>query len=61
LNLGWGLPLLRRLDGLRKVLDGDAAKGMDTLLGRLSGLRAQWEKETIVPLIRQLGDDKLAV
>ena len=38
--------MLKRLDGLRKVLDGDAAKGMDLLLGRLSGLRKQWEKET---------------
>ncbi|MGD0899574.1 MAG: hypothetical protein ABR915_17225 [Thermoguttaceae bacterium] len=44
-DLGWGLPMLKRLDGLRKVLDGDAAKGMDFLLGRLSGLRQQWEKE----------------
>ena len=43
-DLGWGLPMLKRLDGLRKVLDGDAAKGMDFLLGRLSGLRKQWEK-----------------
>ena len=45
-DLGWGLPMLKRLDGLRKVLDGDAAKEMDLLLGRLSGLRKQWEKET---------------
>jgi hypothetical protein len=45
-DLGWGLPMLKRLDGLRKMLDGDAAKGMDLLLGRLSGFRKQWEKET---------------
>jgi hypothetical protein len=44
-DLGWGLPMLKRLDGLRKVLDGDAAKGMDFLLNRLSGWRKQWEKE----------------
>ncbi|MGA2618050.1 MAG: hypothetical protein ABSF26_10605 [Thermoguttaceae bacterium] len=44
-ELGWDLPMLKRLDGLRKVLGGDAAKDMDLLLGRLSGLRAQWEKE----------------
>jgi hypothetical protein len=44
-DLGWGLPMLRRLDALRTMLDGDAAKEMDLLLGRLSGLRAQWEKE----------------
>jgi len=44
-DLGWGLPMLKRLDGLRKVLGGEAAKGIDLLLGRLSGLRKQWEKE----------------
>lgn len=43
-DLGWGLPMLKRLDGLRQVLDGDAAKAMDLLLARLSGLRQQWEK-----------------
>jgi hypothetical protein len=42
-DLGWGLPLLKRLDGLRKALDGQAAKDMDLLLGRLSGLREHWE------------------
>jgi hypothetical protein len=44
-NLGWGLPMLHRLDALRKVLDGKAAKEMDVLLGRMSGLRKQWQKE----------------
>ncbi len=44
LNLGWGLPMLHRLDGLRKVLDGDAAKAMDVLLGRLAGEREAWTK-----------------
>ena len=43
-DLGWGLPMLKRLDGLRKVLDGDAATQMDLLLGRLSGHRREWEK-----------------
>ncbi len=43
-DIGWGLPMLRRLDGLRKVLDGDAAKQMDLLLGRLAGHRKEWEK-----------------
>lgn len=42
-NLGWGLPMLHRLDGLRTVLDGDAAKSMDVLLGRLAGLQKEWE------------------
>jgi len=41
-NLGWGLPMLRRLDALRGVLEGDAAKQMDVLLGRLGGLRKEW-------------------
>lgn len=43
--LGWGLPMLKRLDGLRIVLDGDAAKQLDVLLGRLSGHRREWGKE----------------
>ena len=38
-TLGWGLPMLRRLDGLRKVLDGDAGKSMDKLLAPLAELR----------------------
>ena len=43
-SLGWGLPMLQRLDGLRTVLDGDAAKQMDLLLGRLAGEREEWKK-----------------
>ena len=42
-DLGWGLPMLRRLDRLRNVLDGDAAKKMDLLLGRLAVHRRAWE------------------
>ncbi len=42
--LGWDLPMLKRLDGLRKVLDGEAAKGMDKLLARMSGHRKEWGK-----------------
>jgi hypothetical protein len=45
--LGWGLPMLKRLDGLRAVSDADATKQMDVLLGRLSGLRREWEKASI--------------
>ncbi len=38
-------PLLyQRLDGLRAVLDGDAAKSLDLLIGRLSGHRKEVEK-----------------
>lgn len=44
LVLGWDLQMIRRLDGLRKVLEGDAARAMDLLLGRLAGHRAEWEK-----------------
>jgi hypothetical protein len=40
--LGWDLDMLKRLDGLRSVLDGDAVKSMDTLLGRLYGHRREW-------------------
>lgn len=41
-DLGWNLAMLKRLDGLQSVLEGDAAKNMDSLLGRLSGERKQW-------------------
>jgi hypothetical protein len=44
-DLGWGRPMLKRLDEFRKVLDGDAATQMDFLLTRLSGHRREWEKE----------------
>jgi len=48
-DLSWGLRMIRQLDGLRKTLEGDAAKEMDLLLGRLSGLRKQWEEDTPPP------------
>jgi hypothetical protein len=41
-QLGWNLAMLQRLDGLRQILEGDAAKAMDRLLGRMSGLRQEW-------------------
>lgn len=44
-DLGWGLPMLQRLDGLRDVLPDTATKDMEFLLNRLSGLRKQWEAE----------------
>ena len=43
-NLGWDMKMLGRLDGLRAVLDGEAAKQIDVLLGRLVGERKAWEK-----------------
>lgn len=44
-DLAWGLPMIHRLDALREVLPDNGMKEMDLLLGRLSGLRAQWEAE----------------
>jgi len=41
--LGWDLNMLRRLEALRTVLEGDAAKKMALLLGRLSGYKKIWE------------------
>jgi hypothetical protein len=43
-DLGWGLPLLERLDRLRQAMDGDAATKMDRLLGRLAGDRERWQR-----------------
>ncbi len=48
-TLGWGTPMLARLDGLRKVLDGDAAKEMDVLLGKLSEQRKATTKTDANP------------
>jgi inhibitor of cysteine peptidase len=48
-NLGWDAGMLARLDGLRSVMDGDAAKAMDFLVGRLSGLRQMWAKSAAAP------------
>jgi hypothetical protein len=42
--IGWDLQMLKRLDALRAVLDGDAAQSMDLLLGRMAGHRKIWEK-----------------
>jgi hypothetical protein len=43
-DLGWGMPMLNRMERLRKVLDGDAATQMGLLLGRMAGHRTEWEK-----------------
>ena len=42
--LGWDIMMLHRLEGLRKALDGDAAKLMDKLLATLEPKRKEWEK-----------------
>lgn len=44
-SLGWGPPMLDRLEGLRQALRGDAARKMDLLLGRLSGYRKTWQRD----------------
>jgi len=41
-DLGWGPKILRRLGGLRKVLDGDAGKAMDKLLKGLAPYLRRW-------------------
>lgn len=38
-NLGWGPAMLKRLDGLRGALEGNAAKAMDEILSRLTDER----------------------
>ena len=43
-NFGWDLKMIRRLEALRAVLKGDAAKAMDKLLARLAPLKKKWEK-----------------
>ena len=42
-SLGWDLKMLRRLEALRKILDGDAAKAMDKLLASVEPQRKLWE------------------
>jgi len=42
-SLGWELGMLKTLDALRQQLSGDAAKALDRVLARLSGLRRQWQ------------------
>ena len=42
--LGWDLKMLRRLDGLRKMLDSNAGKAMDPLLKALEPQRKKWQQ-----------------
>jgi hypothetical protein len=42
-DFGWGLPMIHRLDALLDVLPLRGQKDLDLLLGRLVGLRTQWE------------------
>ena len=63
-NLGWDLKMLKRLDALQGVLDGEGAKAMDKLLARMSGLRKEWEKAVAIskpavkPIKKPLAPDK---
>jgi hypothetical protein len=43
--LGWNLKMIQRLDGLRKVVEGDAGKAVDILIARMTGHRTEWEKQ----------------
>jgi hypothetical protein len=41
-DLGWGPATLKRLDGLRRALDGEAARAMDSFLAGLADDRNKW-------------------
>ena len=43
-NIGWKMPMLKRLDALAKGLEGGASRQMALLLGRLSGHRKAWAR-----------------
>ena len=45
-DLGWGPDMLKRLDALRSVLDGEAGQGMDAILAGLADDRKKWTAET---------------
>ncbi len=44
-DLGWGPGMLKRLQGMRTALEGDAAEAMDELLGRLAEDQKKWKAE----------------
>jgi len=44
-DLGWDAKMIETLQALGKVLEGEAAKAMDMVLQRLSGLQKQWQEE----------------
>jgi len=55
--LGWHLKMLQRLDALRKVLDGDAAKLMDKLLLALEPMRRKWSEPEKKVQTSEWGED----
>jgi hypothetical protein len=44
-DFGWGPGMLKRLDGLRGALDGEAARAMDAVLAGLADERKKWAAE----------------
>ncbi|MHC4984347.1 MAG: B-box zinc finger protein, partial [Planctomycetota bacterium] len=44
MNLGWRLPMFKRLESLRRALDAEAAAAMDRLLERLKDHREELER-----------------
>lgn len=42
--LGWDLKMIERLERLQPALVGESAKDMEFLLGRLSGLKREWQQ-----------------
>lgn len=44
-DLGWSLAMLRRLEGFKAAMSGEAAMSMNTLIERLSGHRRLWKEE----------------
>ena len=41
-DLGWGPGMLKRLEGIRGALDGEAAQAMDAILAGLANDRKKW-------------------
>jgi hypothetical protein len=48
-DLGWGPGMLKRLDGLRGALDGEAARAMDAIMAGLADDRKKWAAATAEP------------
>jgi hypothetical protein len=42
-SLGWNLQTLDHLTAMSQLVDGDASKAMEELIGRISGYREQWK------------------
>jgi hypothetical protein len=57
-DLGWGPGMLKRLDGLRGALDGEAARAMDAILAGFADDRKKWAATTAQPA--PLGSEKQA-